>query len=84
MTLRATGDFAVCKDRTDLTFGHTPSYKRGATFEDVWHSDEHKAIVATIHDGEGGALHACPRCVWGPRNKVIDAIEQDDLRIALV
>ncbi len=84
VTLRATGDFAVCKDRTDLTFGHTPSYKRGATFEDVWHSDEHKAIVATIHDGEGGALSACPRCVWGPRNRVLDAIERDDLRIALV
>jgi hypothetical protein len=28
--LRATGDFAVCQDRTDLTFGHTPNYKKGA------------------------------------------------------
>lgn len=82
VTLRATGDFAVCKDRTDLTFGHTPSYKGGAAFEDVWTSEEHIAVVARIHDG--AELDACPRCVWGPRNLVIDAIERDDLRIALV
>jgi len=80
--LRATGDFAVCQDRTDLTFG--ASYRTGASFEDVWHSAEHRAIVARIHDGEGGELTACPRCVWSNRNVLIDAIERDDLRIALV
>src|SRR5262245_2509539 len=84
IVLRATGDLAVCKDRTDLTFGHTPSYKAGAAFEDVWHSDEHRRVVARIHDGPCGELTACPRCVWGPRNRVIDALERDDLRIALV
>lgn len=80
--LRATGDFAVCQDRTDLTFG--AAYKEGATFEDVWHSDERRALVSTLHDGEGGELGACPRCVWGGRNELIDALERDDLRIALV
>lgn len=84
VVLRATGDFAVCKDRMDLTFGHTPSYKHGAAFEDVWLSEEHRRVVARIHDGKDGELSACPRCVWGPRNLAIDAIERDDLRIALV
>lgn len=82
--LRATGDFAVCQDRTDLVFGKEPSYALGATFEEVWHSDEHAAVVARIHDGEGGELSACPRCVWNGRNNAIEAIERDDLRIALV
>jgi hypothetical protein len=80
--LRATGDFAVCQDRTDLTFGHTPNYKKGAAFEDVWHSEEHKRIISTIHTG--AALDACPRCVWGGRNKLIDAIETDDMRVDLI
>lgn len=84
ITLRATGDFAVCQDRTDLTFGDTPSYRAGATFEEVWHSDEHKAVIARIHDGPGGELTACPRCVWTKRNDLIDAWERDDLRIALI
>jgi sulfatase maturation enzyme AslB (radical SAM superfamily) len=80
--LRATGDFAVCQDRTDLTFG--AGYKRGASFEDVWHSDEHKRVVASIHDGEGGELSKCPRCVWNKRNEILQSIETDGLRIALV
>jgi sulfatase maturation enzyme AslB (radical SAM superfamily) len=80
--LRATGDFAVCQDRTDLTFGG--GYRDGETFEDVWHSDEHRRVVASIHDGAGGELTKCPRCVWSNRNTLIDAIERDDLRIALV
>jgi MoaA/NifB/PqqE/SkfB family radical SAM enzyme len=84
VTLRATGDFAVCKDRTDLHWGHAPNYQGGASFEDCWHSDERRILVATIHDGVGGQLSACPRCVWGGRNTLIDAIERDDLRIALV
>lgn len=78
--LRATGDFAVCQDRTDLTFG--ASYAKGAAFADVWGSDEHRAVVAQIRDG--GALDACPRCVWNRRNELIDAWERDDLRIALI
>lgn len=80
--LRATGDFAVCQDRTDLTFG--AGYRLGETFESVWHSDEHKQLVASIHDGEGGQLSACPRCVWGGRNNLLEAIQTDELRIALV
>lgn len=84
VVLRATGNFAVCKDRTDLVWGDTPSYKAGATFEDCWHSDERRALVARIHDGEGGELQKCPRCVWGSRNLILAAVERDDLRIALV
>jgi len=80
--LRATGDFAVCQDRTDLTFG--ASYRTGATFEEVWHSEERMALIARIHDGEGGELSACPRCVWNKRNELINAWERDDLRVALV
>lgn len=82
VTLRATGDFAVCQDRMDLTFG--AAYRGGATFEEVWHSEEHKALVGTIHDGPGGHLGACPRCVWNKRNEWIDAMGRDDLRVALV
>lgn len=82
--LRATGDFAVCKDRTDLTYGHTPSYRKGATFEDVWYSEEHKAIAARIHDGAGGELTSCPRCVLNQRNELIDSLAKDDIRLALV
>jgi sulfatase maturation enzyme AslB (radical SAM superfamily) len=84
VTLRATGDFAVCKDRTDLVWGHAPSYQGGAAFEDCWHSDERRMLIARIHDGEGGELSACPRCVWGPRNTLIDAIETDEMRIDLI
>jgi sulfatase maturation enzyme AslB (radical SAM superfamily) len=83
-TLRATGDFAVCQDRTDLVFGTNPSYKNGATFEEVWNSDQRRRLIATIHDGEGGELSRCPRCVWGNRNNLIDAWERDDLRISLI
>lgn len=80
--LRATGDFAICKDRTDLTFG--AAYRDGIAFEAIWHSAEHRAVVARLHDEQGGELSACPRCVWGPRNLAIDAIERDDLRLALI
>jgi len=82
--LRATGDFAVCKDRTDLTFGRKPSYARGAAFEECWHSEERRAVVARIHDGEGGELRRCPRCVWTKRNDLLAAIENDTMRLDLV
>lgn len=82
-TLRATGDFAVCQDRTDLTFGHQPNYKRGASFEDVWHSDEHRRVVGTIH--AGAALDACPRCVWSNRNVLLDQVfGKDSIRLNLI
>jgi hypothetical protein len=81
-TLRATGDFAVCQDRTDLVWGKTPSYKAGATFEECWHSDERRAVVARIT--AGAELDACPRCVWNNRNVLIDAIESNALRIDLI
>lgn len=82
VTLRATGDFAVCQDRTDLTFG--AAYRHGATFEEVWHGEERAALVARIHDGAGGELAACPRCVWNKRNELIQVVERDELRLALV
>ena len=80
--LRATGDFAVCQDRTDLTFGHSPSYLNGADFASVWHSSEHKDVIAKIHDG--AELDKCPRCVWNKRNEIIDAVARDDFRLALI
>lgn len=80
--LRATGDFAVCQDRTDLTFG--AGYARGEPFEQIWHSDEHKAVVARIHDGEGGELTKCPRCVWNKRNEMLSALDTDELRLSLI
>jgi MoaA/NifB/PqqE/SkfB family radical SAM enzyme len=84
-TLRATGDFAVCQDRTDLVWGRTPSYRNGATFEECWHSDERRALVSTIHDGEGGVLSACPRCVWNQRNNIIQNVfVNDTIRLDLV
>lgn len=82
--LRATGDFAVCKDRPDLVWGRQPSYKAGASFEDCWHSDEHRQLIAQIHDGDGGHLSACPRCVFHQRNVLLSAIDTDELRIDLV
>lgn len=82
-TLRATGDFAVCQDRTDLTFGHTPSYRKGASFEDVWHSDEHRRVVSRIH--AGAELDRCPRCVWSNRNVLIDQVfGRDVIRLNLI
>jgi len=82
-TLRATGDFAVCQDRTDLTFGHTPNYKKGASFEDVWHSDEHRRVVSRIH--AGADLDQCPRCVWGNRNVLISEVfQKDTIRLDLI
>jgi sulfatase maturation enzyme AslB (radical SAM superfamily) len=81
-TLRATGDFAVCQDRTDLVWGKTPSYKAGATFEECWHSDERRAVVARIH--AGGELDKCPRCVWNNRNYLIEALGKDTIRLDLV
>lgn len=81
--LRATGDFAVCQDRTDLTFGHTPSYRRGASFEEVWASEEHRRVVESIH--AGGELDRCPRCVWNFRNRIIhEAFIDDTMRLDLV
>lgn len=83
VTLRATGDFAVCQDRTDLTFGHNPSYKKGATFEEVWHSEEHRRVVARIH--AGAELDQCPRCVWGSRNVMLDQVfGKDTIRLDLI
>lgn len=85
LTLRATGDFAVCQDRPDLVWGRQPSYRGGASFEDCWHSEERRALVSSIHDGPGGILPSCPRCVWNGRNTVIEEVfVKDSMRLALV
>lgn len=82
-TLRATGDFAVCQDRPDLVWGS--QYRHGATFEECWHSEERRALVSTIHDGEGGELSACPRCVWNNRNTLIQEVfVKDTIRLDLI
>jgi MoaA/NifB/PqqE/SkfB family radical SAM enzyme len=84
-TLRATGDFAVCQDRTDLVWGRDPSYRAGASFEECWRSEERQALVASIHDGPGGQLSACPRCVWNNRNTIIEEVFiKDTIRLDLV
>jgi hypothetical protein len=81
--LRATGDFAVCQDRTDLIFGTNPSYKAGASFEEVWHSEQHRAVVASIV--AGGELDKCPRCVWNKRNEIIRYVFMEDaMRLSMV
>lgn len=79
--LTATGDFAVCQDRTDLRFGH--AYKEGRTFEDIWLSDEHRALVVSIRSP--GILNTCPRCVWNNRNEIIEEMfVKDRTRLDLV
>lgn len=80
ITLTATGEFAVCQDRTDLRFGY--DYKHGRAFEEIWGSKEHRALVESIVDP--GVLASCPRCIFGPRNELIDAIETDAPRIDMV
>jgi MoaA/NifB/PqqE/SkfB family radical SAM enzyme len=80
ITLTATGQFAVCQDRTDLRFGY--GYKTGEAFESIWGGDEHRAMVESIV--APGKLEQCPRCIFGPRNEIIDAIERDDPRIDMV
>lgn len=85
VVLRATGDFAVCKDRTDLVWGKTPSYQDGASFESCWHSEERRSLVQTLHGDSGGELLSCPRCVWNTRNQLIEeAFIGDSMRLAMV
>ncbi|MGE0289045.1 MAG: radical SAM protein [Bradyrhizobium sp.] len=80
--LTATGDFAVCQDRTDLRFG--AEYRTGAAFEDVWRSDEHRRLVDSIVSP--GVLDTCPRCVWNKRNELIDTVfsDRDPMRLEMV
>lgn len=79
--LTATGEFAVCQDRTDLRFG--ASYTTGTPFEDIWGSEEHRKLVSTIVAGE--QLDACPRCVWNKRNEIIKYVfQEDEMRLDLV
>lgn len=79
--LRATGDFAVCQDRTDLTFG--AGYRLGQPFREIWGSPEHLAVVdrITIHE----ELSRCPRCVWNGRNEILnDLMYRDTVRWSLI
>lgn len=79
--LRATGDFAVCQDRPDLSFG--TGYREGQAFRDIWGSPEHLAVVdrITMHD----ELNRCPRCVWNGRNEILnDLMYQDHARWAMI
>ncbi len=72
--LRATGDFAVCQDRTDLTFG--AGYRHGQPFREIWGSPEHLAVVDTIV--QHGELERCPRCVWNGRNEMLNDLMHND------
>lgn len=78
--LTATGDFAVCQDRTDLRFG--AAYKEGASFEEVWLFQGHQRVVASLISP--GALDRCPRCVWNKRNEIIQEVFiRDEMRLDL-
>lgn len=79
--LTATGDLAVCQDRTDLRFG--AGYRTGEPFEDIWRSAAHRLLVASITTG--GELDRCPRCVWNKRNEIIASVfgPEDAMRLAL-
>ncbi|MFQ5740136.1 MAG: radical SAM protein [Acidobacteriota bacterium] len=79
--LTATGDFAVCQDRTDLRFG--AAYQQGASFEEIWNSKEHIDLVNTVVSP--GELDRCPRCVWNKRNEIIEEVfMKDEMRLSLV
>lgn len=79
--LTATGDFAVCQDRTDLRFGAT--YKEGKPFREIWGSTEHRAVADKIVAGD--ELDRCPRCVWNKRNEIIEyAFKQDSMRFDMI
>jgi cyclic pyranopterin phosphate synthase len=81
IVLCATGDFAVCQDRTDLRFGS--GYAIGKTFEDIWGSREHKMLLNSIC--AGNELDKCPRCVWNSRNSIIQEVFiEDGMRLNLV
>lgn len=82
--LTATGDFAVCQDRTDLRFGEKYAADNGEdqSFEEIWQSQAHKDLVNSIVDP--GTLKACPRCVWNNRNTIIDEVfVKDSMRLEL-
>lgn len=79
--LCATGDFAVCQDRTDLRFGK--QYSAGASFESVWGSEEHLSLVEKIVSP--GLLDQCPRCVWNRRNEIIEHVfVKDEMRLNMI
>lgn len=78
--LTATGDFAVCQDRTDLRFGS--DYLRMGDFKTIWNSKEHLDLVRSIN---GDRLDACPRCVWNNRNQIIqDGFINEEMRLDLI
>ena len=79
--LTATGEFALCQDRTDLKYGS--GYAQGATFEDIWYSEEHLALKGRMMRKE--ELDKCPRCVWNKRNEIIQQVFiRDGMRLDLV
>lgn len=80
--LTATGDFAVCQDRTDLRFGF--DYSKGKDFQSIWQSEEHKELVSRIVSPIG-ELNKCPRCVWNKRNEIIEEVfVKDSMRIDII
>jgi len=73
--LKATGEFIVCQDRLDLTFGDYATQ----SFEEIWHSQEHRRVLDSID------LDTCPRCVSNTINEVVQhVIIEDRMRSALI
>lgn len=72
--LKANGRFCVCQDRTDLEFGHIDQ-----GFAASWLSAEHLEAMERIR------IEACPRCVEGMKNELIEkAFLEDGLRRELI
>lgn len=75
VTVTARGEYALCQDRPDLTFGRIED-----GFEEAWFGARHRELLKAALPDE-----KCPRCVMGPYHEIIErCFMKDDLRMALV
>ena len=75
VTVTARGEYALCQDRPDLTFGRLED-----GFEKAWFGEEHRNLLKMNFPDED-----CPRCVMGPYHEIIErCFMKDELRMALV
>jgi MoaA/NifB/PqqE/SkfB family radical SAM enzyme len=69
LTVRADGGMCLCQDRTDKDFG---VYAQPGDVKKFWGGVRHKDLVRSID------LEACPRCVMGGANEIMDAAFRTD------
>ena len=75
VVVTANGEFALCQDRPDLTFGRLED-----GFGKAWSSKAHLDLLSRHFPDEG-----CPRCVMGPYHEIIEQVYiRDEMRLALV